>query len=324
MIPAVRRGLGVAAALAAMLAVVPAASAAPYPVSYSFPHAVADTLGDPTGPPPGANNWSCKPTAAHPDPVILVHGLLANMADNWDTMSPMLADTGFCVFALTYGATANDPYFGGLEAMEQSSYQLAAFVDRVLAATHARKVDLVGHSEGTVMPRYYMEFLGGASKVARYVMLAPLWHGTDVLGTATLMALGEQYDPQGTNAFFSAFADTTGCQSCTEFISGSSFLNNLDAHGMALKGVTYTDIVTEYDELVVPYTSGILNAPHVTNIVLQKQCPLDGSEHLTVAYDPVVAQDILNALDPARAKPVPCVPVIPGVGAPAPPAVGLR
>jgi triacylglycerol lipase len=93
---------------------------------------------------------------------------------------------------------------------------------------------------------------------------------------------------------------------------------------MALPGVTYTDIVTEYDELVVPYTSGILNAPNVTNFTLQDQCPTDFSDHLTVPDDPTAAQDVLNALDPARAKPVPCTLVLPGVGAPVPPStVGL-
>ncbi len=40
------------------------------------------------------------------------------------------------------------------QPMERSAPQLAAFVDKVLAATGASKVDLVGHSEGTVMPRY--------------------------------------------------------------------------------------------------------------------------------------------------------------------------
>ncbi|HEX3604669.1 MAG TPA: lipase, partial [Candidatus Dormibacteraeota bacterium] len=58
------------------------------------------------------------------------------------------------------------------------------------------------------------------------------------------------------------------------------------------------------DEAVVPYTSG--NLPGVTNIVVQDQCPNDVSEHGAMAYDPVVLQDVLNALDPARAAAVTC------------------
>jgi triacylglycerol lipase len=74
--------------------------------------------------------------------------------------------------------------------------------------------------------------------------------------------------------------------------------------------------MTRYDELVVPYTSGMLHAPKATNIVVQDQCALDLSEHATLAFDPVVGQDILNALDPSHRQPVPCTLVLPGVGAP--------
>jgi triacylglycerol lipase len=81
-------------------------------------------------------------------------------------------------------------------------------------------------------------------------------------------------------------------------------------------GVAYTTIMTKYDELVTPYTSGRLDAPNATNIVVQDQCGLDFAEHIAMAFDPTVGQDILNALDPAHTKPVPCHLVLPGVGAP--------
>jgi triacylglycerol lipase len=300
------------------------AAYSPYPVSFSVPAAVLAAGLSSTTPPPGANNWACKPSAAHPEPVVLVHGLLANMVDNWDTIAPLLADNGFCVYAFTYGTDPGESYVGGLQAMEQSAPQLAAFVNKVLAATGTSKVDLVGHSEGTVMPRYDMEFLGGAAKVDKYVMLTPIWHGTNVLGLATLEALGRELDPSAIAQVNALFASATTCGSCSELLTGSPFLQNLDAYGMALPGVTYTDIVTKYDELVEPYTSGILHAPNVTNMTVQDQCPVDFSDHLAVAFDPTAAQDILNALDPSHARPVPCALVLPGVGAPLPPStVGL-
>jgi hypothetical protein len=205
---------------------------------------------------------------------------------------------------------------GGVAAMEQSATQLDAFVRKVLAATGASKVDLVGHSEGTVMPRYWMEFLGGASLVSRYVMFTPIWHGTNLAGIGTVETLADQLNPSLSPAFTSLFGTLTTCVSCAELISASSFIKNLNAHGFALPGVTYTNVMTKYDELVWPYTSGYLNAPNVTNIVLQDQCPEDLGEHGTVAYDPTAAQDMLNALDPAHASAVPCVPVLPWWGRP--------
>jgi pimeloyl-ACP methyl ester carboxylesterase len=282
-----------------------------YPVVYNITSARA---GQPDAPPAGANIWTCKPSAAHPYPVVLVHGLGATMGENWGTMSPLLADNGYCVFALTYGASPNDPYVGGVEPMEQSSAQLASFVNQVLAATHAKKVDLVGHSEGTVMPQYYLKFRGGAAKVAKYVAIAPLYQGTtlDGLGTLDTQLAGEN------PAAAADFAELFGleCGSCLEFVKGSAFLTHLYANGVyAVAGVQYTTIMSEHDELVTPYTSGYLHAKNATNIVVQNQCSQDFSEHVSLAFDPVVGQDILNALDPAHPGPVPCTLVLPGYGA---------
>ncbi|HEV3054734.1 MAG TPA: alpha/beta fold hydrolase, partial [Solirubrobacteraceae bacterium] len=141
-------------------------------------------------PPAGANNWSCKPSAAHPDPVVLVHGLGATMAENWAYMSPLLAARGYCVFALTYGLDPRFPVFGGTIPIQQSAVELGAFVQKVLAATGASKVDLVGHSEGTFMPQYWLKFLGGARYVNKYVAMAPLYQGTTLYGLAQLAAAG--------------------------------------------------------------------------------------------------------------------------------------
>ena len=77
-------------------------------------------------------------------------------------------------------------------------------------------------------------------------------------------------------------------------------------------GVTYTMIMTRYDELVIPYTSWVMPGRGVTNIVIQDRCPQDFSEHLSLAFDPNAGRLILNALDPKRAQPLRCVPVLPG------------
>jgi triacylglycerol lipase len=60
----------------------------------------------------------------------------------------------------------------------------------------------------------------------------------------------------------------------------------------------YTNVVTRYDEVVSPYTSGFLasDGNAVTNIVLQDKCRSDTSEHLRTPYDTAAIQITLNAL----------------------------
>jgi triacylglycerol lipase len=94
--------------------------------------------------PPGANDWGCKPSAAHPYPVVLVHGTFANMLDNWSSMSPALKASGYCVFALNYGGSGGEPLIYATGPIAESARQLDAFVARVRSATGARKVSLVG------------------------------------------------------------------------------------------------------------------------------------------------------------------------------------
>jgi hypothetical protein len=267
-------------------------------------------------PPAGANDFACTPPAAHPNPVILVHGLSSTMGDNWDNLSPLLKQRGYCVFALTYGIDPRTSGFdrpGGVIPIEQSAVELGAFAEKVLAATGAGKVDLVGHSEGTFMPQYWLKFLGGAPKVDRYVAWTPLYDGTKFLGIDTVRDLGAQF------GLSQPMVDLVAsmCGSCPQFVAGSRMQKKLVEGGAAAPGVKYTTVMSAYDELVVPYTSGVLDPP-ATNHVLQEICPADVSEHALVANDPVAAQLTFNALDPAHAHPVDCAKLPPYAGAPAP------
>lgn len=286
------------------LGVLPRAEAEPLPVPYSF--APSAVVGGATGALPGANDWSCRPTARHPRPVVLVHGTFATAADNWQTFAPLLKNEGYCVFALNYGGSnlgvPPGEYVGGLARMEDGAATLKRFVAKVRKATGARKVDLVGHSQGALMPNYYVRFLGGARHVKRYVALAGPWHGTLVASPA--------------NAFAAVFGkddeSTPVCVACGQFPRDSSFMKKMRAGGVAAPGVQYTNIVTRYDELVVPYTSGL--EAGMRNHVVQDYCPTDLSEHAQLAADPVAAALVLNALDPKHLRAVPCTLVLPLLG----------
>ncbi|MET9379038.1 alpha/beta fold hydrolase [Streptomyces sp. NPDC002992] len=254
-----------------------------------------------TGPSRGWNDFSCKPSAAHPRPVVLVHGTFGNSVDNWLVLAPYLVNRGYCVFSLDYGQLPNVPFFHGLGPVDKSAEQLDAYVDRVLAATGAAEADLVGHSQGGMMPRYYLKFLGGAEKVNALVGIAPDNHGTDLLGLTKLLP----YFP-GVEKFI-----TENTPGLADQVAGSPFLTKLNEGGDTVPGVTYTVITTRYDEVVTPYRSGFLDGPNVTNVVIQDKCALDLAEHVAIGtVDRVTFHEVTNALDPANATPTTCASVI--------------
>ncbi|MCB5167112.1 alpha/beta fold hydrolase [Streptomyces bambusae] len=253
-----------------------------------------------TAPSSGWNNWSCKPSAAHPRPVVLVHGTLGNSVDNWLGFAPYLVHRGYCVYSLDYGQLPGVPFFHGLGPIEKSAGQLDAFVDRVLAATGAPEADLVGHSQGGMMPRWYLKFLGGADKVNALVGIAPDNHGTTLSGLTQLLP------------FFPGAEEliSTATPGLADQIAGSDFLNRLNAGGDTVPGVAYTVIATKYDEVVTPYRSGFLTGPDVRNIVVQDLCPLDLSEHVAIGLtDRIAFHAAENALDPEHAERTTCASV---------------
>ncbi|MFF7884915.1 esterase/lipase family protein [Streptomyces sp. NPDC007896] len=268
--------------LTAVVAMVPAATA----------HAAA--------PSSGWNDYSCKPSAGHPRPVVLVHGTFANSTDNWLGFAPYLVDRGYCVFSLDYGQLPGVPLFNALGPIDKSAEQLQVFVDKVLAATGAAKADLVGHSQGGLMPRYYLKFLGGAAKVNTFVGIAPDNHGTTLDGLTNLLP----YFP-GAEDLLSAATPALADQ-----IVGSAFLTKLNAGGDTVPGVHYTVIATKYDEVVTPYRSQFLTGSDVHNVLLQDLCPVDLSEHAAIGLlDRIAFHEAANALDPAHATPTNCASV---------------
>ncbi|MGK5641623.1 esterase/lipase family protein [Streptomyces sp. URMC 126] len=250
----------------------------------------------------GWNDFSCKPSSAHPRPVVLIHGTLGNSVDNWLFLAPYLVNRGYCVFSLDYGQLPGVPVFNGLGPVEKSSAQLSAYVDRVREATGAPKVDLVGHSQGGgVMPRYYLNFLDGAGKVNSLTGLAPSNHGTTLSGLTKLMdkVPGARQAIHGT------------APGLTDQAVGSDFIKKLNSRPDTVPGVRYTVVATKYDEVVTPYQTSYLSGPNVRNILLQDRCSVDLSEHVaTGTIDRVAFKEVANALDPAHASPATCADMV--------------
>ncbi|MFI2201055.1 esterase/lipase family protein [Streptomyces sp. NPDC020192] len=250
-----------------------------------------------SAPSTGWNDFSCKPSADHPRPVVLVHGTLGNSVDNWLSLAPYLEARGYCVFSLDYGQLPGVPLFYGLGPIDTSAGQLSAYVDKVLAATGAAKADLVGHSQGGMMPRYYLRFLGGAAKVNALVGLAPDNHGATLSGLTNLLP----YFP-GAEDLIKATTPGLAGQ-----IPGSDFLTKLNTGGDTVPGVHYTVIATKYDEVATPWQSQYLSGSDVHNVLLQDLCPLDLSEHVAIGlFDRIAFHEVANALDPTHASATTC------------------
>lgn len=272
--------------------------------------------------PVGTNDWNCRPTAEHPNPVVLLHGTWENAYENWSGMSPELKEDGYCVFALNFGI-ADLPTKGGLGSalpnafgtkdIAQSAGEIATYVDAVLAATGAEKVDLVGHSQGGLVSRQYLKFNGGAEKVDKLVTLGATNHGTTLSGIGTLDrfigSLGLNLDPA-----LNYLVGESGMQQ----VYNSGLVNGVNAGGDTMPGIDYTVIGTKYDDVTTPYKRTFLQAgpgATVNNVTVHDGCAADHSDHISMTYSPRVVDLVRNALTPGSVESPRCTPNSPIMGA---------
>lgn len=309
-----RRSLlgGLAASAFALSAAGPASAA--LPVHYNAIAAGQAILNGPTSSPPGANDWSCKPSAAHPRPVVLVHATFVNRGLNWNALSPLLKNNGYCVFSFNYGMNGNSlgGYIGGLGPIAASGQTMSAFVDKVLAATGAPKVDLVGHSQGGMLLKYYVSGLGGAPKVGSAVAMAPSIHGTTLNGLTNFGEAVRAFAPWLVDGVYSAL--NAGAPGAREQAVTSDFIKALNQLPDTTGGVKLTVISTNYDTVVTPVSSQRPTGPDTRWIVLQRQCGIDFVDHVGMAFDSIALRNVLNALDPSTARSIQCKFITPFIG----------
>ncbi|WP_425303189.1 esterase/lipase family protein [Nocardia wallacei] len=261
----------------------------------------------PAATPGGTNDFACRPSAEHPRPVVLAHGTDASAYTDWAGVGPVLAQVGYCVFALNYGGKPGAIRDFGTEDMWLSARQVGEFVEWVRTATGAPRVDLVGFSQGANVTRYYLNKLGGAAAVGQWVGLASPSHGGDMYG---LVRVADSIP--GLWGLFERLTSLAAVQQA----AGSPFIRALNSGGDTVPGVRYTTIGSRVDEMIQPNDSMALTGPNVTNILLQDLCPVDQTGHFHLVYDPLAWQLLLNVLDPAHARPPECRFVPLGTGIP--------
>ena len=322
LVPGVRRparALSILVALAVAFIVRPVPAHAdpppePLPVTWNVSTVLHGGLSRTLVPgwhPAGSNDPTCHLTPERPRPVVLVN-FTTGSGWEWGAGSPYLRNQGFCVFHFTYGNITPVAQFPiqAIGDIRDSAVELADFVEQVRAETGVAKVDLVGWSQGGgMLPHYYINFLGGADTVDRFVAIAPGNHGTDGSGLLRPTTLAPLMYP-----ILLALLPAFGQQ-----ISGTELAEEVYADGDTRPGPHYTTIVSRYDEIATPYANQFLEGDpdafggrgNVDNIVLQESCPQDRSEHLSIGFSQRTWRFVANALAPDLAEPVPCIRVLP-------------
>jgi triacylglycerol lipase len=217
-------------------------------------------------------------TVAAVHPVIVVGGL-SGVAVAYEPIAARLRGDGFRVFVYQLPGLG----FGDIPA---SARALAGYVEQVRASAGAATVDVVAHSEGGLVSRYYLKRLGGAATVGRYVSLGSPQYGTYVANIAAFLGVGT----------------CVGIVACQQMTIGSGFLADLNAGDDTPGTVRYTTVRTLQDELVRPTGNAILN-DGATNVLIQAYCPLRVVGHLGLVLDGTAYTIVRGALADGPVRP---------------------
>lgn len=206
-----------------------------------------------------------------PDPVVIVNGTFGP-AFFYEPLAARLRADGneVFIFELTNLGTGD---------IAATAADLASFVDGVLASTGAVKVDLVGHSQGGLVARQYVKYLGGAARVDSLVSLGAPHYGTAVANIADFFGGG----------------NCLGVVACQQMAVGSDFVTALNDGADTIGSVRYTNLYTALDELVRPVANATLR-DGATNVRIQDQCPFRVVGHVSLALDGTVYDGVHDAL----------------------------
>lgn len=190
-----------------------------------------------------------------PRPVIVLHGYAMNRA-NFLPLAYRLARAGL-------GPIVGFEYWT-LGRTAAAARQLAWFVEHVQVMTGSPQVDIVGHSMGGVVGRYYVQLLGGDGAVANLVTLGSPHLGTDV----SELGIGHP---------------------ARELLVGSKLVTRLAA-APAPRDTRVLTIFSHADALVPAHTQLTLDIPRAERIVY------DDLGHVALLGSRRVARDIIKRL----------------------------
>jgi len=252
----------------------PGAAEWPGTATYSVPLAALDDALKCSGDRPSPDG------SGRSEPVLLVHGTAVTREQNWGWgYWPALQAAGFEVCWVQLPNRA----LGDI----QVSAEYVARAIEVMAAGAGAKVDIIGHSQGGLVPRWAIKYFPSGVHVDDYIGFASPNHGSAVANRQA--SRGDECPA-----------------ACWQMSRGSDFVAALNEGDETPGGVSYTSIYTSADTLVTPVTTARLDG--ASNVMLQEICPGRPVEHLLMAGDAVtwtVALDALTNDGPADPKRIP-------------------
>jgi pimeloyl-ACP methyl ester carboxylesterase len=223
-----------------------------------------------------ASPASAAPSAATAkDPIVIVSGLAT------PAISHVLLKARFELDG--YKVKIFELPNAGLGDIAQSSAALAPVVDQFMAANGASKVDLIGHSEGGIVARFYIKNLGGLGKVDSFISLASPQYGTAIANLADFFGID----------------DLLSCVACQQMAIGSPFLAALNAGPDVGGTVAVTTFRTSWDIAVRPVDNAKLVG--ADNHLVQDPCWLKTTGHSDFAFDGAAYDGMRDAI---RKQPV--------------------
>lgn len=209
------------------------------------------------------NNGLTQPVheknANKPYPLVLVHGRNAD-SGVWGALKAYLLTKGYTenlLFSWNYDSSQS--------ANEILSGQFKKYVSDILAQTGAEKVDIVAHSLGSLLTRWFIKFDGGKDIVRQWVSIAGPNHGTQL---GWLCALWDQ-----------------GCRDMTP---GSYVITQLNQGAETVSPTQFTTIWSTGDEQISPPTS--------TEIAGANNIQVSNMSHNELLSAAEVHLEILNTL----------------------------
>jgi hypothetical protein len=191
-------------------------------------------------------------------PVVFVHGVAVSRT-SWFWFMRMLARRGITrpMYALA---------FNWLAPVEKSSRRLARVIERALAEQNATQVDLVAHSWGGFLSRWYIEKLGQGARVRKLIMI-----GTPLRGTwMGVLGVGAPKREM-----------SVGCPTVVALTT-------------APPSPPYATLWSDCDEIVVPPQLSLMLDPDGNAAFVRK---FMGTGHLTMQRDPEVADLVARLLE---------------------------